>query len=257
MIAANGHPEGAGQPAVIEEVPHPAADTAGPAGVTTGLPPPGQALGPDVAEADLTAEPHPDTWVDDPQPPAMDARRTWQEPPPSLPWRADRQRADDLLWNHAEIATKTMKSNVVMNNVARIVFYLAAIVLLGVAVYYLSVLHRQDAPDAAEYIRISVVFLGSVACVVVALIIQSRNSKELSRYFDQVGRLRRESLAADSRSRALVQVLEETLLNAKQAFAVQLWISRVLFFVGLALFAVFLVALAFFRENIPDRKSVV
>jgi hypothetical protein len=41
-----------------------------------------------------------------------------------------------------------------------------------------------------------------------------------------VGRLRREGITTDKRSRALSQVLEETLVNTKQVLGIQPWRSN-------------------------------
>jgi hypothetical protein len=56
--------------------------------------------------------------------------------------------------------------------------------------------------------------------------IQSRNVRDFSTSLDQVSRLRREGITTDKRSRALSQVLEETLVKTTQVLGIQPWISR-------------------------------
>jgi hypothetical protein len=67
---------------------------------------------------------------------------------------------------------------------------------------------------------------GTCVCVSLAITIQSRNVSDFSTSLAQVSRLRREGIPTDKRSRALSQVLEETLVNTKQVLGIQLWISR-------------------------------
>ena len=88
-----------------------------------------------------------------------------------------------------------------------------------------------------------VAFLSTAMCVSLALLIQGRSGTHFSKSLDQVSRLRREGSSANSRSMALTQILEETLANARQAFAMQLWISRVLFVVGIVLVFTFILSL--------------
>ena len=67
---------------------------------------------------------------------------------------------------------------------------------------------------------------GTCVCVSPAITIQSRNVSDFSTSLAQVSRLRREGITTDKRSRALSQVLEETLVNTKQVLGIQPWISR-------------------------------
>jgi hypothetical protein len=62
--------------------------------------------------------------------------------------------------------------------------------------------------------------------VSLAVTIQSRNVRDFSTSLDQVSRLRREGITTDKRSRALSQVLEETLVKTTQVLGIQPWISR-------------------------------
>jgi hypothetical protein len=62
--------------------------------------------------------------------------------------------------------------------------------------------------------------------VSLAITIQSRNVSDFFTSLAQVSRLRREGITTDKRSRALNQVLEETLVNTKQVLGIQPWISR-------------------------------
>jgi fructose-specific component phosphotransferase system IIB-like protein len=61
--------------------------------------------------------------------------------------------------------------------------------------------------------------------VSLAITIQSRNVRDFSTSLDQASRLRREDITTDNRSRALSQVLEETLVNTKQVLGIQPWIQ--------------------------------
>jgi hypothetical protein len=172
-----------------------------------------------------------------------------------------REKTDAFLSEQMQIALRSMTSNTQVNNRARFVIYFAAAALLAVMVYYLlrfgvylDPLYTGDRtypPEVLVAMSLPIMYCigGACICVALAILIQSRNVRDFSSSLDQVSRLRREGTTSDTRSRALTQVLEETLVNAKQAFSMQLWISRALFVVGVALFLVFLLVLAFFNEN--------
>jgi uncharacterized protein (DUF486 family) len=171
-----------------------------------------------------------------------------------------REKTDAFLEAQMEIALRSMTRNSYVNNQARLLIYLVAAALLLVAIYFLyrfgtdlnlSIGFRGYSTSTLIALSMPIIYAiaGACVCVGLATFIQSRNVKDFSNSLDQVSRLRREGTSSDTRSRALTQVLEETLLNAKQAFSMQLWISRALFLVGVLLFISFLLALAFNSEN--------
>jgi hypothetical protein len=76
----------------------------------------------------------------------------------------------------------------------------------------------------------------AAACIGAALMIQTRGIDDFEAGLDGISRLRREVDVGVSRSRTSIHALEEFLGNAKRAFNLQLWLSRTLFVVCIALF---------------------
>jgi hypothetical protein len=76
-------------------------------------------------------------------------------------------------------------------------------------------------------------------CIGVGLYVQKRSTREFEHALDGLSRLRREAAIGVPRSRAVINILEETLKNANRAFGLQLWVSRTLFVVGLGLLVAF------------------
>jgi hypothetical protein len=173
-----------------------------------------------------------------------------------------RQGTTTLLVQQQGAAIASMKRNLGITTVARAIFYLVAAWLLLVVSYFIAVrfdefvsvaLDARGNPDTTYLWQTLLaictpVVIGLVAtavCVGCALVVQNRGNGELQRSLDYIGRLAREGSASQNRSRALTQILEETLANARQAFTLQLWISRVLFAVGIVLIFTFIASLFF------------
>jgi hypothetical protein len=158
-------------------------------------------------------------------------------------------------------ALSSLKMNTKINTVARAFFYLIAVASLAAAVYFVFtrfdsfvnlIQGSANAVDNAELWRLIAIgvpvllaSLNVLVCVSVAILIQNRSNTEYSRSIAQASRLMRESPLVPGRSLALTQILEETLANAKQAFKIQLWISKLLFAAGVLLLFVFVGSLFF------------
>jgi hypothetical protein len=164
------------------------------------------------------------------------------------------EKTSEFLDAQLKAAVISVRQNMMLNTLVRAGFYLVAVALLALLVYLLWSEHafmnlRQDSAGeiAASAVSTGFPFLLTLlsvgVCVGLALLIQTRSGSEFVRSLDQVSRLRREGTAANTRSLALTQILEETLANARQAFAMQLWISRVLFLVGISLVFAFIISL--------------
>jgi hypothetical protein len=76
----------------------------------------------------------------------------------------------------------------------------------------------------------------AAACIVAALMIQTRGIDDFERGLDGISRLRREVDVGVSRSRTSIHALEEYLGNAKSAFRLQMWFSHMFFVVCIGLF---------------------
>jgi hypothetical protein len=164
-------------------------------------------------------------------------------------------KADRYLERQMDTAVREMGMRARTNTLVQGYFYLVAVGLLAMVVYMVwakqADLRFSSDVSALSVFRASfpfiVVFLSTALCVSLALLIQGRSGTHFNTSLDQISRLRREGTSANSRSMALTQILEETLANARQAFAMQLWISRVLFVVGI--FLVFGFILSLFGNN--------
>lgn len=164
------------------------------------------------------------------------------------------EKASEFLDHQLNAAVISMRQNMRINTMVRAWFYLLAVALLALVVYIIWRQQEfflfigpgeaavQDGMIAMALPLLAIVLIAAV-CVALALLIQNRGVSEFAKSLDQVSRLRREGTAANSRSLALTQILEETLSNARQAFSMQLWISRVLFVVGIVLVFTFIVSL--------------
>ena len=69
-----------------------------------------------------------------------------------------------------------------------------------------------------------------------ALLIQGRGANDFETGLQGISRLRREAQAGVSRTRSTTHVLEEFVSNARRAFRLQLWFTRILFLLTLTLF---------------------
>jgi hypothetical protein len=162
------------------------------------------------------------------------------------------EKASEFLDQQVKAAVASLRLNLAMNTWARFGFYLAAITFLALLIWVIYVRFDQMfvvkegaslSANLAASLPLLILLLCTGVCVGLAILIQNRNGSEFSKALDQVSRLRREGSAATSRSLALTQILEETLANARQAFSMQLWISRVLFMLGVGLILSFIVSL--------------
>jgi hypothetical protein len=170
-------------------------------------------------------------------------------------------------------ALLSLRRNLALNTIARGFFYLAAAASLVVAIYFVFarfdsfvrlILSSQNAVDDRQLWRsliaigvpIFLALLNIVVCVSVAVFIQNKSSAESAKGIAQASRLMRESPLVPSRSLALTQILEETLANARQAFTIQLWISKFLFSAGIALLFVFVGSL-FFSDIVASSGAAV
>jgi hypothetical protein len=148
-------------------------------------------------------------------------------------------------------AVREMATRARMNTLAQGYFYLVACGLLAMVVFMIwqrqaDLRFIEDVTAASIFTAtfpFIVTFLGLALGVSLALLIQGRSGRHFNSSLEQISRLRREGSLANSRSMALTQILEETLANARQAFAMQLWISRVLFVVGIVLVFGFILSL--------------
>lgn len=193
---------------------------------------------------------------------------SWEAPEPQLyaiPSVASRLRTQHelregttkVLVRQLDAAIMSMRRNLAITTAARAVFYVLAAGLIVIVGYFVAirfdgfvsaVLDARGNPDGRYFWKTLLaigtpVLIGLVSagiCVALALLIQNRGNTELQRALDHISRMAREGSVAESRSRALTQILEETLLNARQAFTLQLWISRVLFGVGIILLFTFI-----------------
>jgi len=165
-----------------------------------------------------------------------------------------RKGAADVLVGQQDAAVASLKRNLALTTAMRAVFYLLSALILLVVIYYIAIRFDElvdvllrDRGSTETVLAVSTpVVIGLVAAIIcagLALLVQERGNAEFRRALEAMGRLAREGSAVDSRSRALTQILEETLVNARQAFTLQLWISRVLFGTGIVLLFTFVVSL--------------
>jgi hypothetical protein len=177
---------------------------------------------------------------------------------------SQQRQANKSLEDQMKVALISLRLNAGINTTARVLFYLIAtglLCLVGWMLYrsfdrfvyvMLDVIGRPGAAEQqvstflqtllALSLPLAYATIAAGLCIGAAMAIQYRGVKEFVRSLEQVSRLRREG--ADSRTRGLTQILEETLANARQAFSLQLWISRALFLVGISLLVAFFVSLA-------------
>lgn len=159
----------------------------------------------------------------------------------------------DTLKTQTNLALQSLARNNFYNTIIGIYFYTIAVILLAFVVYFIYsngskivelvigfIINRSSYVDfepllASIFFVVTLAIGMAIICVVFALVLQSRSNHEFKQALEGVSRLRREAEVGVSRSRALTQVLEETLANARQAFSLQLWISKTLFVVGLGL----------------------
>ena len=185
-------------------------------------------------------------------------------PEPPLP----QQRMDDL--NAQSVSTaqalqaaalQSMKRNMAMNTTVRTLFYVGAagaLIFIGFVLStrfdrFIQTMVNASASDGVKIfstvlsltLPLLLAAAGAALCVLAAITIQSRGNAEFAKAHAQISRSIRESPLAPSRSLALTQILEETLANARRAFGIQIWISRVLFGSGVALLFVFVGSLFF------------
>jgi type IV secretory pathway TrbD component len=163
-----------------------------------------------------------------------------------------------LLKKESQTAFLWLRLNAALNFVIRIALYGMGIFFLYQIIIY--VLNRADpmveellnavkfsnefdftliGKSAAAVTWPVAILVGLAAfCIILGLFIQRRSNAEFERGQEVVGRLRRDSVGVP-RARALSNVLEETLLNSKRAFTVQIWLSRTLFLSGIVLLGAF------------------
>jgi len=147
--------------------------------------------------------------------------------------------------------------------VARSGFLLLALVPLAVVCYFVfvrynesiySLLFAADVGETGSWTEIQqtlvalaapvvIALLISGVCVALAMLLQRRARQEFAASMASFSRMAREGRLVDPRSRGLTQILEETLANARQAFSMQLWISRTLFIVGIVMVFCFMATL--------------
>lgn len=150
---------------------------------------------------------------------------------------------------------KWVGRNGIADFVVRVALYGAAGLILVRLIYY--VFSHAD-PMASELLEATTQddlehwwqTLGSVTwpiillliiaalCVALGLYVHNRGSRDFERGQEGVSRLRRDATGVP-RARALTQVLEESVTNARRAFNLQLWLSRSLFIFGVALLLAF------------------
>jgi hypothetical protein len=173
---------------------------------------------------------------------------------------ADESEWKQTLKQQTDEAFRALRWNRRLNSVISVLFLVIGITLLGVLTRYI-VTHSDPMANLLLRVRfeggqglsvqdvtpmyIERVFavtwpivlqaIVAVGSVLFALRIHRKSVATFQEGLEGVSRLRREAAVGVPRSRALTDVLEETLKNAKQAFSVSLWISRTLFVVGLAL----------------------
>jgi hypothetical protein len=162
------------------------------------------------------------------------------------------ERTDRFLEEQMRAALRAMNTRIQMNTAIQAYFYAVAVAALGLVLFMLY----NEVRPLGDLSAISIVsttfpflvaFTSTMLCVALALLIQGRSSAHFNNSLEQVSRMRREGTTSNTRAMALTQILEETLANARQAFSMQLWISRVLFIVGIVL--VFAFVLSLFGNN--------
>jgi hypothetical protein len=157
---------------------------------------------------------------------------------------------NQMLKTQTEESLKSLRNNRYLNFWSRVIFLVAAGVLLAILITYINrrfdsmvgVLLDTDLNDywfkaLAVSWPVVVELILAVACVAAAFAIQTRSREEFASGLEGISRFRREAAVGVPRSRAVVEVFEENIANARRAFSLQLWTARVLFIVALALFA--------------------
>lgn len=170
----------------------------------------------------------------------------------------DQQKAIEADWQdhlrrEGEIARRFLRHNAYVNLGFRFLLCVASLVFFVQLVVYV-----QDHADAmanvlldtnasgGEYWRaaaavllpVAVLLLFVAGLVLLALHIQSRGVTEFERLMEGVSRIRRDALGV-ARTRSVGLVVEEALLKARRAFALQLWLGRTLFVASLLLLVAF------------------
>jgi hypothetical protein len=162
------------------------------------------------------------------------------------------EKTDRFLEEQMRAALRAMNIRIQINTLIQAYFYGVAVAALGLVLF---MLYKEVGPlgdmSATSIVSATfpflVAFTSTMLCVALALLIQGRSSAHFNNSLEQVSRMRREGTTSNTRAMALTQILEETLANARQAFSMQLWISRILFIVGIVL--VFAFVLSLFGNN--------
>jgi len=162
---------------------------------------------------------------------------------------ADNHKAEERADGLTKLVVSGVKSNLVLNALARIVLSVVALTMMGATLVYVLSNAREIAdfvgkpPDGAESLatRVLAETLPVALLLVLAMmsgfatwILHSRGIEELDHSLDGIGRLSRQAEVAIP-ARGLTYVFEEKLANVRKAYLLQLWLGRTLFIVSLGL----------------------